>query len=56
MPVSVIKLEWNPQIDITTYELAQCIPYLLDINRIISTADIDLNQGFLRNFNVIEMN
>lgn len=56
MPASIIKLEWNPQPDITAYELAQCMPYLLDINRIIPTASIDLNQDFFRNFNVIELN
>jgi len=47
------KLIWNPQEDITTFELAQCIPLILMSQYgPINESFIDLKQPYMRNFKI----
>lgn len=50
----LLKLEWNPQSDITAYELALCMPYLL-ANRYWPSSEIDQNLTHFRNFTITEV-
>ena len=48
------KLIWNPQEDITTFELAQCIPLILMSQYgLINESFIDLKQPYMRNFKIV---
>lgn len=49
----LITLQWNPKVNITTFELAQCIPYL---NYSGMPGATDLSLPFLRHFNIIDPN
>jgi hypothetical protein len=50
-----LKMIWQPQEDITTYELAKCLPYLL---RVISVMpyEIDKTENHFRHFEIIDHN
>ncbi len=47
-------IEWQPKEDITTYELALCMPYLL-INRIMPS-QVDLELPHFRHFKITDPN
>ena len=47
-----VRLEWHPKEDITTHELALCLPYILYPNR--STFEIDENEQRFRHFKIIK--
>ena len=49
-----LQLIWKPKEDITTYELALCIPYI-NLYHIMPSM-IDQTQEFLRHFEIIDHN
>lgn len=51
-----LEIEWNPKEDITTYELALCLPILMSIHPIMGWMIGDLNQPHLRHFNITNPN
>jgi len=57
VPISTqqpIELRWNPHEDITTFELAQAIPYIL--TQFVMPGEIDLDANFVRHFDVFDHN
>ena len=49
----LLYITWNPQEDITTFELAQCIPLILMSQYgLINESFIDLKQPYMRNFKI----
>ena len=50
-----LQLEWVPKEDITTYELAQCMPYLFRSVMPYEISDED-KKGFLRHFRITDNN
>lgn len=48
-------LIWNPQCDISTYELAKCIPFM---NRLVfpTEYELDINANFMRHFKKVDPN
>ena len=51
-----LQMEWNPKDDITTYELALCLPILMMRHPIMEWMIGDLNQPHLRHFNITNPN
>jgi hypothetical protein len=50
-----LKMTWQPREDITTYELAMCLPYLLS-NRFIMPHEVDENLSHFRHFFIVNPN
>jgi hypothetical protein len=50
-----IEMEWQPKEDITTYELALCMPYLVRHNAIMPY-EVDTNDKHLRHFKITDHN
>jgi hypothetical protein len=50
-----LEMRWQPKEDITTYELAKCLPYLLRVNSIMPY-EIDKTENHFRHFEIIEHN
>lgn len=50
-----LDLEWNPQEDITTYELAQCIP-LLFRHTAVMPYEVDKDAPYMRHFKITDLN
>jgi len=50
-----LEMIWKPKEDITTYELALCLPYLLAL-RGISPNEIDASLPHFRHFIIIDHN
>ena len=50
-----LDLEWNPQSDITVYELAQCIPFLVR-HRAVMPYEIDRGDPIMRHFKITDLN
>ena len=50
-----LEMRWQPKDDITTYELAKCLPYLLRHNGIMPS-EIDKTENHFRHFNIIDHN
>lgn len=49
-----VQLRWEPKQDITTFELAQCLPILLAGHSVhIYPGDARLEEEFMRHFQVI---
>lgn len=53
-----LNISWNPQEDITTFELALCMPLLLRITSIypVLENEINMSEPFMRHFKVINPN
>lgn len=49
-----LEMRWQPKEDITTYELAKCLPYLLRYN--IMPYEIDKSEPHFRHFKIIDHN
>ena len=50
-----LEMRWKPQEDITTYELAKCLPYLLRYNAVMPY-QIDKTENHFRHFEIIDHN
>ena len=50
-----LEMIWKPKEDITTYELAKCLPYLLRYNGIMPY-EIDKTEKHFRHFEIIDHN
>lgn len=50
-----LEMRWQPKEDITTYELAKCLPYLLRVNSIMPYV-IDKTENHFRHFEIIDHN
>lgn len=49
-----LEMRWLPKEDITTYELAKCLPYLLRHNTM--PYEIDKTEKHFRHFDIIDPN
>jgi hypothetical protein len=50
-----LEMRWKPKEDITTYELAKCLPYLLRYNGTMPY-EIDKSELHFRHFEIIDHN
>lgn len=50
-----LQMEWQPKEDITTYELALCMPYLVRHNAVMPY-EVDTNDKHLRHFKITDHN
>jgi hypothetical protein len=50
-----LQMEWQPKEDITTYELALCMQYLVRYNAVMPY-EVDLNDKHLRHFKITDHN
>ena len=50
-----LEMEWQPKEDITTYELALCMPYLVRHNAVMPY-EVDDNDKHLRHFKITDHN
>lgn len=50
-----LEMKWQPKKDITTYELAKCLPYLLRYNDTMPY-EIDKTENHFRHFYIIDHN
>lgn len=50
-----LEMRWQPKEDITTYELAKCLPYLLRYNGTMPY-EIDKTENHFRHFEIIDRN
>jgi hypothetical protein len=50
-----LQMTWQPKEDITTYELALCLPYI-SYNQSVMPDMIDLSQPHFRHFEIINPN
>lgn len=55
IPLKPLYMKWNPQEDITTYELAKCIPFIAAI-RPIMPYELGEKQDFHRHFIIEDPN
>lgn len=53
--VKPLQLEWKPKEDITTYELAMCLPFFI-FNRCIMPYDVDESLPHFRHFKITDPN
>lgn len=49
-----LQMEWKPKEDITTYELALCLPYLM--HRSTMPYEIDQSEPHFRHFKITDHN
>jgi hypothetical protein len=50
-----LQMEWQPKKDITTYELALCMQYLVRYNAVMPY-EVDLDDKHLRHFKITNHN
>ncbi|MEZ7494494.1 hypothetical protein QO206_03290 [Leeuwenhoekiella aequorea] len=50
-----LQMQWRPKEDITTYELALCMSYLVRYNAVMPY-EVDLNDKHLRHFKITDHN
>ena len=50
-----LKLDWNPKEDITTFELAQCIPFIFGFRTVYPNM-VDLTESHFRHFDITDPN
>ena len=50
-----LQMEWQPKEDITTYELALCMQYLVRYNTVMPH-EVDPNDTHLRHFKITDYN
>ena len=53
--ITPLEMRWKPKEDITTYELAKCLPYLIRYNAIMPY-EIDKTEVHFRHFEIIDLN
>ena len=53
--VMPLQLTWKPKEDITVYELAQCLPYIINTQPIMPYM-IDIKEPYFRHFEIINHN
>jgi hypothetical protein len=53
--ITPLEMRWKPKEDITTYELANCLPYLFRVNRVMPY-EIDKTENHFRHFEIIDHN
>ena len=53
--VMPLQMEWQPKEDITTYELAMCMQYLVRHNAVMPY-EVDINDKHLRHFKITDHN
>ena len=53
--ITPLEMRWKPKEDITTYELAKCLPYLLRVNSVMPY-EIDKKENHFRHFDIIDHN
>ena len=53
--ISPLEMIWEPKEDITTYELAKCLPYLLRYHGVMPY-EVDKSLPHFRHFNIIDHN
>jgi len=53
--ITPLEMRWKPKEDITTYELAKCLPYLLRYNGTMPY-EIDKTENHFRHFEIIDHN
>lgn len=50
-----LYMEWNPKEDMTAYELALCLKYLLRRGSVMP-CEVNLEDDYLRHFDIIDPN
>lgn len=50
-----LEMRWKPKEDISTYELAKCLPYLIR-NNAVMPYEIDKSEIHFRHFEIIDHN
>jgi hypothetical protein len=57
-PPNQYIVKWNPQRDITTFELAQCLPLIIKISQTfpITEVDIDFEAIYIKHFTITKLN
>jgi hypothetical protein len=50
-----LRMSWEPKEDITTYELAKCLPFLLRSGSVMPF-EVDKNAPEMRNFKIVDPN
>lgn len=50
-----LQMEWQPKEDITTYELAMCLPYFFRTNRVMPY-EVDMELKHFRHFKITDHN
>ena len=50
-----LEMRWKPKEDISTYELAKCLPYLIRYNAVMPY-EIDKSEIHFRHFEIIDHN
>ena len=51
-----LQISWEPKEDITTHELALCMPLLIHYHNGIMPSQIDQSEPHLRHFKIIDTN
>ena len=50
-----LKMHWEPKEDITTFELAKCVPYFMRTQGVMPW-EVDLDEPHFRHFRIIDPN
>ena len=53
--VQPLQMTWDPIEDITAYELARCLPFLLR-SRLVMPSEVDKNAPEMRHFKIVDPN
>jgi hypothetical protein len=53
--VQPLQMTWDPIEDITAYELAKCIPFILR-SRVVMPSEVDKNAPEMRHFKIVDPN
>ena len=53
--ITPLEMRWKPKEDITTYELAKCLPYLIRYSSVMPY-EIDKSENHFRHFEIIDHN
>jgi hypothetical protein len=53
--ITPLEMRWKPKEDISTYELAKCLPYLIRYNAVMPY-EIDKTEIHFRHFEIVDHN
>jgi hypothetical protein len=53
--ITPLEMRWKPKEDISTYELAKCLPYLIRYNAVMPY-EVDRTEIHFRHFDIIDHN
>ena len=53
--IQPLQMTWDPIEDITAYELAKCLPFLLR-SRLVMPSEVDKNAPEMRHFKIVDPN